>query len=240
MRIPSVVHSGMLGRDEMSGTPTAATSGAVKTTTVAQPMSTPSPTSTPTSTSTSTPSSGSWPSGDWILETVENINAAARARGIRAGGSAGPDPFDYDDDDDDDDADDEIEEIEAGGDDPLSTTAGPPPPPPPQRVAAGHMSRYQFRRMDGRPDDGRVNGTYVAVVESARPPRGVVYDPVSTSGGDGGGAPVELVRSISRMLVELKSCFFSTFRLNFLPRAIFSSTCTILGWTATCTVYSIL
>lgn len=176
MRIPSVVHSGMLGRDEMDGTPT-----------VAQPMSTPSPTST----STSMPTSGSWPSGDWILETVENINAAARARGIRAGGSAGPDPFDYDEDEDDDD-DDEIEEIEAGGDDPLSTTAGPPPPP--QRVAAGHMSRYQFRRMDGRPDDGRVNGTYVAVVESARPPRGVVYDPVSTD-----GALVQLVRSISHV-----------------------------------------
>lgn len=126
-----------------------------------------------------TGSASSWPSSDWILETMEQIEAVARARGIRAGGAPGVDPFDYDDggdDDDDDDAGDEIEEIEE------PTTAAPAtvPPPPSPRIASGHMSRYLFRRIDGRPGDGRVNGTYVAVVESDRPPRGVVYDTVST------------------------------------------------------------
>lgn len=130
----------------------------------------------------------SWPSSDWILETVEQIEAANRARGIRAGGATGVDPFDYDDggdnDDDDNDGDDkddkassgdEIEEIE----EPTTTAPATVPPPPSPRVASGHMSRYLFRRIDGRPGDGRVNGTYVAVVESNRPPRGIVYDPVS-------------------------------------------------------------
>jgi len=106
------------------------------------------------------------------MKTVRDINAAARARGIGAGGE------EYDGDDDgndydyDDQADDEIEQIE-------EPTAAPPPPLRPLRPVAGHMSRYEFKRLDGRPDDGRVNGTYVAVIESDRPPRVVIYDPVS-------------------------------------------------------------
>ncbi|XP_060847917.1 uncharacterized protein LOC132927413 [Rhopalosiphum padi] len=123
-----------------------------------------------------TTSSPSWPSGDWIMKAVEDMKAAARARGIGAGGE------DYDGDDDGNDYDyddDEIEQIE-------EPTAAPPPPPPPParpsrqpllRTVAGHMSRYEFKRLDGRPDDGRVNGTYVAVIESDRPPRVVIYDP---------------------------------------------------------------
>lgn len=122
---------------------------------------------------TSTPS---WPAADWIMKTVQDIKAAARARGIGAGGE------DYDGDDDgndydyDDQTDGEIEQIE-------EPTATPPVPPPSRspmlRTVAGHMSRYEFKRLDGRPDDGRVNGTYVAVIESERPPRVVIYDPVS-------------------------------------------------------------
>lgn len=122
-----------------------------------------------------TATSSSWPSDDWILKMVQDIKAAARARGIGAGGE------DYDGDDDgndydyDDQTDDEIEEIEA-------PTAEPPPQtsrPPLLRTVSGHMSRYEFKRLDGRPNDGRVNGTYVAVIESDRPPRVVIYDPVS-------------------------------------------------------------
>lgn len=192
----------MLGRAETSTStvptaaavdPTADADAAVKTMTTSSTAARPW---TPTTTTTTTPttiavadgdhrgrtqpppptvSASPWPSSDWILETVEQIEAAARARGIRAGGAPGVDPFDYDDGgDDDDDADDEIEEIEE------PTTAAPATvPPPPPRIASGHMSRYLFRRIDGRPGDGRVNGTYVAVVESDRPPHGVVYDTVS-------------------------------------------------------------
>lgn len=122
-----------------------------------------------------TTSSSSWPSGDWIMKTVEDIRAAARARGIDAGGE------DYDGDDDgndydyDDQTDGEIEEIEA------PTVTAPPQPsrPPLFRTVSGHMSRYEFKRLDGKPNDGHVNGTYVAVIESDRPPRVVIYDAVS-------------------------------------------------------------
>lgn len=129
----------------------------------------------------------SWPSSDWIMKAVERIRAETRDKGIQAGGATGPDPYDYDDGGDDDDDDDD--DIGGGGDEieeiPIEPIAAaepqttPPPPPTPPRAAVGHMSRYQFRRIDGRPDDGRVNGTYVAVVESDRPPLGVVYNPVS-------------------------------------------------------------
>lgn len=122
-----------------------------------------------------TTTSSSWPSGDWIFKMVQDIKAAAKARGIGAGGE------DYDGDDDgndydyDDQTDDEIEEIEA----PTAEPPPQPPRPPLLRTVSGHMSRYEFKRLDGRPNDGRVNGTYVAVIESDRPPRVVVYDTVS-------------------------------------------------------------
>eukprot|EP00102_Acyrthosiphon_pisum_P005007 XP_001949184.2 PREDICTED: uncharacterized protein LOC100160795 [Acyrthosiphon pisum] len=195
----------MLGRDE-TGTPTAATVAAddgnhvgaaavsiASTSTPVPPVTTPS-TAPPRITATvagvdnergakhqppppppppPTTSSSSWPSGDWIMKTVQDIKAAARARGIGAGGE------DYDGDDDgndydyDDQTDDEIEEIEA----PTATAPPQPSRPPLVRTVPGHMSRYEFKRLDGRPDDGRVNGTYVAVIESDRPPRVVIYDP---------------------------------------------------------------
>ncbi|CAH1732194.1 unnamed protein product [Aphis gossypii] len=191
----------MLGRDE-SGTATASAAAAVvqsaSVTSTPVPPPTPPPPPRPVTTPTPaappkiiaatvavqmgyehqppppTASSSSWPSGDWIMKAVQDIKAAARARGIGAGGE------DYDGDDDgndydyDDQTDDEIEQIE-------EPTAAPPPPPPRQpllRTVTGHMSRYEFKRLDGRPDDGRVNGTYVAVIESDRPPRVVIYDPV--------------------------------------------------------------
>ncbi|XP_015364494.1 PREDICTED: syndecan-like [Diuraphis noxia] len=113
-----------------------------------------------------------WPSSDWILKRVQDIKAAAKARGIGAGGE------DYDGDDDSNDydyndqTDDEIEEIEA----PTAEPPLQPSRPPLLRTVSGHMSRYEFKRLDGRPNDGRVNGTYVAVIESDRPPRVVIYD----------------------------------------------------------------
>jgi len=195
----------MLGRDE-TGTQTAAAVAAddgnhvgaaavsiASTPTPVPPVTTPSP-SPPKITATvagvdngrgakhqppppppPTTSSSSWPSSDWIMKTVQDIKAAARARGIGAGGE------DYDGDDDgndydyDDQTDDEIEEIEA----PTATAPPQPSRPPLLRTVSGHMSRYEFKRLDGRPNDGRVNGTYVAVIESDRPPRVVIYDPVS-------------------------------------------------------------
>lgn len=196
--------AGMLGRDETAGAQT--TAAATATVRPVQPPTTrrPAPTTMMPLTSTATDrddrgrggpvtaSASSWPSAEWISKTVETIRAAARAKEIGAGGVDGgatvDDPYDYEDDDEDDDDDDdlvsnyEIEEIDA----PTTVQPPPPPPPPPQprAAAAGHMSRYLFKRIDGRPGDGRVNGTYVAVVESDHrhpppPPRGVVYDPVS-------------------------------------------------------------
>ncbi|VVC30691.1 Hypothetical protein CINCED_3A010537 [Cinara cedri] len=131
-----------------------------------------------------TVTSSSWPSGDWILEVVEKIRATAKAR-RKGTGSDAEDTYDYDEDDGGDDEDDysndEIEEIEEPAVAPTDASIVPAtahsPPPQPPRLMAGHMSRYQFKRIDGRPDDGRVNGTYVAVVESDRPSRGVIYDP---------------------------------------------------------------
>lgn len=132
----------------------------------------------------------SWPSGDWILKVIEKIRVAAKARRNGSGNDA-DDMFDYDEDDggdddggdDDDYSNDEIEEIEGPTVTPTDASIVPatahPLPPQPPRLAAGHMSRYQFRRIDGGPEDGRVNGTYVAVVESDRPSRGTIYDPVS-------------------------------------------------------------
>jgi len=187
----------MLGRDE-AGTPTAASVAAndgnhvgaatvstTSTSTTVTQVTTPSPALAKTTATVADlgnerqpppplTTSSSWPSSDWIMKTVQDIKAAARARGIGAGGE------DYDGDDDgndydyDDQTDDEIEEIEA-------PTAEPPPQPsrPPLRTVFGHMSRYEFKRLDGRPNDGRVNGTYVAVIESDRPPRVVIYDSVS-------------------------------------------------------------
>ncbi|XP_022174379.1 uncharacterized protein LOC111036604 [Myzus persicae] len=189
----------MLGRDE-TGTPTAATvaadggngvgAAAVSTASTSTPVAavtTPSPAPPKITTTVGdvgdergpkhqpppTTTSSSWPSGDWILKTVQDIKAAARARGIGAGGE------DYDGDDDandydyDDQTDDEIEEIEA----PTAAPAPQPSRPPLLKTVSGHMSRYEFKRLDGRPNDGRVNGTYVAVIESDRPPRVVIYDP---------------------------------------------------------------
>lgn len=192
----------MLGRDE-TGSSTVAAAASVgstdrlkttPTTTVRPtPISWPSSATPPRTTVVAT---APWPSGKWIMEMAEQIRAAAVARGVGAGGAAGADPYDYDDggDSDDDDGDDgEIEEIDSGvgvgggvgggdGDngEPTIVVAEPPSPQQhPPRPVAGHMSRYQFKRIDGQPDDGRINGTYVAVVESGRPPRVVVYDPVS-------------------------------------------------------------
>lgn len=132
--------------------------------------------------SSSTSSSSSWPSGDWILEAVEKIKASAKARRKGSESDFG-DTVDYDEDDGGDDGDDygndEIEEIEEPAFTPTDASIVPATAHPSPRLAAGHMSRYQFKRIDGRPDDGRVNGTYVAVVESDRPSRDVINDPVS-------------------------------------------------------------
>ncbi|XP_025419345.1 uncharacterized protein LOC112689733 [Sipha flava] len=181
----------MLGRDETSVQTTTADAITTTTSTTMRP----SPTAVPVPVTTTTtdkdrgrgePVAKSWPSGEWILKAVENIRAAARAKemGVGDGGAEG-DPYDYDDEDKDDDDDDvaanyEIEEIDAPTTGQPQPPLSPSPPPPHPRVAAvGHMSRYQFRRIDGHPGDGRVNGTYVAVVESDRhPPRGIVYNPV--------------------------------------------------------------
>lgn len=166
----------MLGRDE-----TGASAAREPITDQRESAAITTTTATTTTTTASQPTAAeqfapSWPSSNWIMKLAEGMTAAAVARGVGAGGAAGPDPYDYDDGGDDDDYDgDEIEEIEEP-----TTAAAAQWPRPPTRAVSGHMSRYQFRRIDGRPDDGRVNGTYVAVVESDRPPRDIVYDPVST------------------------------------------------------------
>lgn len=164
----------MLRRDE-NGTPTMDTMTATPTTTrTVATVGLTSPKPSPVTVASA------WPSSDWILETLKNIKVAARTRGTAGGGVMDNNqgelgaPFDYSDDDEDDgddeDAGDEIEVIE----EPPTTLQ-----PPLSRAVAGHMSRYQFKRIDGHPADDCVNGTYVAVVESDRPPRGVIYDPVS-------------------------------------------------------------
>lgn len=159
----------MLGRDETNGETTTAkttttTTAKTRLTSPSGLLSTPKPLPYR---SYATPAP-SWPSVDWIIETLEKLRASRTGEDEAYDEDAA---YAYDDDDDDDD---EIEEIDDGSAVPSQQQQPPPPPPVP------HMSRYRFTRIDGgrADEDGRVNGTYVAVVENNRSPR-VLYEPVS-------------------------------------------------------------
>ncbi|XP_050438633.1 uncharacterized protein LOC126844463 [Adelges cooleyi] len=103
----------------------------------------PLPSYTDRPSTTPTPPGSLWPSGDWILEAAKQMRIPNDL-----------DVYDYNEDGSDDENEDE--------DDPMTTTTSTAKTK--YRTQRGHMFRYQFKRLDGHGGDGRINGTYVAVV----------------------------------------------------------------------------
>ncbi|XP_050531081.1 uncharacterized protein LOC126899874 [Daktulosphaira vitifoliae] len=90
------------------------------------------------------PKTSSWPSSTWILEAMKKMKKANEI-----------DVYDYNDDNNDDENDtDEDEGF-------MTTTIYPTRKR--YKTQTGHMSRYQFKRVNGYADNDRINGTYVAV-----------------------------------------------------------------------------